>query len=92
MMHHFIGEFSDRFAHLVADLISEDAAAAAQQAHALKGSALTLGLDALGVALGDIDEQLRRHDLASALQGIGAVEIAWEQVQKEWSALAGGTP
>jgi two-component system, sensor histidine kinase and response regulator len=80
---HFRGEFSLRFDALVADVMAGDITGTAQKAHALKGSAQTLGMQALGVELGHVERSARTNDLGGALQHLGAIEHEWSRVLAE---------
>ncbi len=73
----FSAEFRGRFDGLVAHVIGEDANGAKQTAHALKGSCQTLGMQALGVVLGQVEASARANDLASAIQLLGEIEQQW---------------
>jgi HPt (histidine-containing phosphotransfer) domain-containing protein len=77
---HFRGEFAERFDALVADVMGGDSTGTAQKSHALKGSAQTLGMQALGIVLGQVECCARANDLGGALQHLGAIEHEWCRV------------
>ena len=76
----FSDEFAERFAALVACVISEDNDGAAHKSHALKGSCLTLGMQSLGLVLGKVEQCARVNDLASAVQMLGDIDHEWNRV------------
>jgi CheY-like chemotaxis protein/HPt (histidine-containing phosphotransfer) domain-containing protein len=88
----FREEFSERFDQLVADVIGEESRAAAQKAHALRGSCLTLGMNALGTVLSQVEQHARDQDLAGAVQLLGQIEVEWQRVTHDLDALAGSSP
>ena len=77
---HFRGEFTSRFNALAADVMSGDAIGTAQKAHAIKGSAQTLGMQPLSVVLGHVERCARANDLGGALQHLGEIEHEWNRV------------
>jgi CheY-like chemotaxis protein len=85
-------EFAERFDHLVADVIGEQSRAAAQKAHALRGTCLTLGMNALGIVLSQVEKHARDQDLAGAVQLLGQIEVEWQRVTHDLDALAGSSP
>jgi HPt (histidine-containing phosphotransfer) domain-containing protein len=61
-------------------VIGEESSGTAQKAHALKGSCLTLGMNALGTVLSEVEHHARSNDLAGAVQLLGSIEEEWRRV------------
>jgi two-component system, sensor histidine kinase len=76
----FSADFNTHFDQLIADVIGENAVSAAQKAHALKGSCMTLGMSTLGSVLSDLEQLARANDLAGAVQLLSVIAEEWRQV------------
>ena len=70
-----------RIERLVEALDRGDAAVTADQAHAVKGGSLTVGLGALAGAAERLEDRARSGDLAAAAAELGAVRAAFEGFQ-----------
>lgn len=80
MLRRFLHKFSKDPSHaeLLSALAAQDFAAAFRAAHTLKGTAATLGLDALSAAASALTEALRGADALPPAELTAAVEQAYE--------------
>jgi signal transduction histidine kinase/CheY-like chemotaxis protein/HPt (histidine-containing phosphotransfer) domain-containing protein len=80
---HLCGEFAARFDELAQALLADDRVGVQQQAKALGDSCRSIGLAALGGVLAEVEAAAERNDLASGVQCLGLIEVAWQEVLAE---------
>lgn len=82
----FTRDTSARIGQLPGALDRGDATMAADLAHAIKGSALTVGLSAVAAAAERLEDQARGGDLAAAAAELAEVRAAFERFQAKIEA------